>query len=76
MPAAKKNEPATGPTNQPGTTAAATTRKPWVPKTPVEIVLEQITRQEEKVTRLQAELDSEKETLNKLNKAKAIFEVS
>jgi hypothetical protein len=72
MPAAKKNDP----TNQPATTTAATARKAWTPKTPLDIFLEQIRRQEERVSRLQAELDSEKVTLNKLNQAKAIFEVS
>ena len=72
MPAAKKNEA----TNQPATTTAATTRKPWVPKSPIDVVLEQIKRQEDRVSRLQDELDSEKSTLNKLNQAKAIFEAS
>jgi hypothetical protein len=38
--------------------------------------LDQIKRQEDRVAKLQAELDSEKTTLNKLNQAKAIFEAS
>jgi hypothetical protein len=72
MPAAKKNETA----NQPATTTAATARRPWTPKSPIEVVLEQIKRQEDRVAKLQAEIDAEKITLNKLNQAKAIFEVS
>ncbi len=72
MPAAKKNEPA----NEPATATAATARKPWTPKSPIEVVLEQIKRQEDRVAKLQAEIDAEKVTLNKLNQAKAIFEVS
>jgi hypothetical protein len=49
-------------------------RKPWTPKSPVEVVLEQISKQEKKVSELQAELDTEKLTLNKLLQAKKILE--
>jgi hypothetical protein len=70
MSADKKHEPARSP--DPATAAPA--RKAWVPKSPIDVVLEQIHRQEDRVARLQAELDSEKDTLNKLNQAKAIFE--
>jgi hypothetical protein len=72
MPVAKKNDP----TTQPATTTAATARKPWTPKSPIDVILDQIKRQEDRVAKLQAELDSEKTTLNKLNQAKAIFEAS
>jgi hypothetical protein len=62
---------------QPGTTAApaeSTTRKAWVPKTPVDVVLEQIGKQEKRVAALQKELDQEKALLVKLAKAKAALE--
>jgi len=58
-------------------TAAApdtTTRKAWVPKTPVDVVLEQIGKQEKRVATLQKELDQEKNLLVKLAKAKAALE--
>jgi transcription antitermination factor NusA-like protein len=58
------------------TTAATetTTRKAWVPKTPVDVVLEQIGKQEKRVAALQKELDQEKILLVKLAKAKAALE--
>jgi len=54
--------------------AEATTRKAWVPKTPVDVVLEQIGKQEKRVDALQKELDQEKLLLVKLAKAKAALE--
>ena len=54
--------------------AEATTRKAWVPKTPVDVVLEQIGKQEKRVATLQKELDQEKLLLVKLAKAKAALE--
>lgn len=56
--------------------AATSSRKAWVPKSPVEVVLEQIKRQEDRVSRLQAEIDTEKITLNKLRKAKDVLEAA
>jgi hypothetical protein len=56
------------------TTNVSSARKPWVPKTPVEVVLEQIQRQEDRVAKLQAEIDAEKTTLTKLQKAKEFLE--
>jgi len=60
----------------PKPTAPATEggRKSWTPKTPVEVVLEQITKQEKRVGELQTELDAEKATLTKLLQAKKILE--
>ena len=49
-------------------------RKAWVPKTPVEVVLEQIGKQEKKVAELQIELDAEKSMLTKLLQAKKVLE--
>lgn len=56
--------------------AAATEsgRKPWTPRSPVEVVLEQITKQEKKVAELQVELDTEKSMLTKLLQAKKVLE--
>lgn len=58
---------------QPATTSS---RKAWVPKSPVEVILDQIKRQEDRVSRLQAEIDTEKITLNKLRKAKDVLEAA
>ena len=55
-------------------TPETTTRKAWVPKTPVDVVLEQIGKQEKRVDALQKELDQEKLLLVKLAKAKAALE--
>ncbi len=59
---------------QPATPPEAATRKAWVPKTPVDVVLEQIGKQEKRVAALQKELDQEKTLLGKLAKAKAALE--
>lgn len=49
-------------------------RKAWVPKSPVDVVLEQIGKQEKRVAGLQKELDTEKQLLVKLQKAKIALE--
>jgi len=49
-------------------------RKPWVKKTPVEVVLEQIGKQEQKVEQMEADLTREKRELQKLLKAKEVLE--
>jgi hypothetical protein len=51
-----------------------TTRKPWIKKTPVEVVLEQIGKQEEKVAGMRAELTREERELAKLQQAKKVLE--
>lgn len=58
------------------TTAAepASTRKAWIKKTPVEIVLEQIGKQEEKVAGMRKELAREEKELAKLQQAKKVLE--
>lgn len=58
---------------QPASTGG-TTRKTWRPKTPVEVVLDQIHKQEKKVAELQQDLDREKTSLNKLLQAKKVLE--
>jgi hypothetical protein len=44
-------------------------RKPWIKKTPVEIILEQVKKQEEKVAELKKELAKEEGELQKMRKA-------
>ena len=52
----------------------SSTRKPWIPKTPVEVILDQIRKQEKKVAELEQQLSAEKDTLTKLAQAKKILE--
>jgi hypothetical protein len=49
-------------------------RKPWIKKTPVEVVLEQIGKQESRVNELREELKQEERELQKLQQAKKILE--
>ena len=51
-----------------------TTRKPWIKKTPVEVVLEQIGKQEEKVADMRKELTHEERELTKLQQARKVLE--
>ena len=56
------------------TAAPATGRRAWVKKTPVEIVLEQIGKQEEKVAGMREELTHEERELAKLQQARKVLE--
>ncbi len=49
-------------------------RKAWVPKTPVENILQQIDKQQVRVSELQQDLDKEKALLAKLLQAKKVLE--
>jgi hypothetical protein len=51
-------------------------RKPWVKKTPVEVVLEQIIKQEERVAGMREELKREERELQKLQQAKKVLEAT
>ena len=53
---------------------ATATRKAWIKKTPVEVVLEQIGKQEEKVAGMRAELTREERELAKLEQAKKVLQ--
>jgi hypothetical protein len=66
----------TAATAAPSTSTAPSTssRKPWVKKTPVEIVLEQIGKHEEKVAGMRKELAREERELGKLQQAKKVLE--
>jgi hypothetical protein len=72
MPAQKKATAAT-PADQ-SAKQSTSSRKPWVKKTPVEIVLEQIGKQEEKVAEMRKELAREERELAKLQQAKKVLE--
>ena len=63
-------------TSKASTPAAEGSRKAWVPRTPVEVVLEQIGKQEKRVADLQTELDAEKSMLTKLLQAKKVLEAT
>ena len=58
----------------PKTPTAPGARKAWTPRSPVEVMLDQIAKQEKRVTELQKELDTEKITLTKLLQAKKVLE--
>ncbi len=58
------------------TTGTKEGRKPWVKKTPVEVVLEQIGKQEDKVNELREELKKEERELTKLQQAKKVLEAT
>jgi hypothetical protein len=66
-------------TDQASKSATPTTeggRKAWTPKSPVEVVLEQIDKQQKRVTALENELNAEKSMLTKLLQAKKVLEAT
>ena len=54
--------------------APPTARRAWVKKTPVEVVLEQIGKQEEKVGEMREALAHEERELGKLQQARKVLE--
>lgn len=76
MTAQKPASAGTPAATQAATSASTSTssRKAWVKKTPVEIVLEQIGKQEEKVAEMRKELAREERELSKLQQAKKVLE--
>jgi hypothetical protein len=56
------------------TSASSTTRKPWIKKTPVEVVLEQIGKQEQKVADMREAISHEERELSKLQQARKVLE--
>jgi hypothetical protein len=78
----EKKQTSSTSTNKPGQPATATststtsTRKAWVKKTPVDVVLEQIATQEDRVNDLREELKKEERELQKLQQAKKVLEAS
>ena len=73
---AQKSAPASPSPAPSGVTSSAPTggRKPWVKRTPVEVVLEQIGKQEEKVAEMRSELAREERELTKLQQARKVLE--
>ena len=53
---------------------SGTKRKPWIKKTPVEIILEQVAKQEEKVSVLRKELAKEEGELKKMQDATKLLQ--
>jgi hypothetical protein len=70
-PQSQSQPPAPAATSHP-----TTKRKGWTPKTPVEVVLQQIARQEKKVGELRDELKKEEASLTRLQQAKRVLEAS
>jgi len=66
--AAEPERPSTAPT------APSSGRKPWIKRTPVEVMLEQIGKQEDRVAAMREELAKEERELQKLQKAKTVLE--
>ena len=61
-------------TTQKTAPAVNTGRKAWVKKTPVEVVLEQLNKQEERVAGMREELANEERELAKLQQARKVLE--
>jgi hypothetical protein len=53
---------------------SGTKRKPWIKKTPVEIILEQVAKQEEKVAAMRKELAKEEGELKKMQDATKLLQ--
>jgi hypothetical protein len=70
---AQKTASATAPAAA-STATATSSRKAWIKKTPVDIVLEQIGKQEEKVVEMRKELAREERELAKLQQARKVLE--
>jgi hypothetical protein len=71
------NAQATGATSAKFAAPAATStssRKAWVKKTPVAVVLEQLNKQEERVAEMRKELAREERELAKLTQARKVLE--
>ena len=72
LPAAKPATPTT--TEARPSASSSTGRKPWIKKTPVEVVLEQIGKQETKVAEMREAITHEERELQKLQQAKKVLE--
>jgi hypothetical protein len=72
MTAQKKDE--TGGKQGGATGESSEKRKPWIKKTPIEIILEQVAKQEEKVAALRKELAKEEGELKKMQDATKLLQ--
>jgi hypothetical protein len=72
---AQRPLPAAEPEPAPASAAASSTgRKPWIKRTPIEVVLEQIGKQESRVAEMREDLAKEERELQKLQQAKKVLE--
>lgn len=62
------------PATSAGSESEGAKRKPWIKKTPVEIILEQVAKQEEKVAALRKELTKEEGELKKMQDATKLLQ--
>lgn len=62
------------PASTPATSAASSGRKSWVKKTPSEVVLGEIRKQEARVAEMRKELEREERELGKLQQARKALE--
>jgi len=53
---------------------SSTSRKPWIKRTPVQVVLEQIDKQRQKVAEKEEELKQDRRELQKLEEARKVLE--
>ncbi len=61
-------------TPKPSTPEPVSGRKPWIKKTPVEVLLEQLGKQDQRVAALRQELAFEERELAKLTQARKVLE--
>jgi uncharacterized small protein (DUF1192 family) len=66
--------PASTPSSKPGPETASGSRKAWVKKTPSEVVLGEIRKQEARVAEMRKELEREERELQKLQAARKALE--
>jgi hypothetical protein len=57
-----------------GAATSSTGRKPWIKRTPVEVVIEQLDKQEQRVAGMREELAQEERALAKLQQARKVLE--
>jgi hypothetical protein len=69
MTAQKKGAPEGGTAPQGTSQSSDAKRKPWIKKTPVEIILEQVAKQKEKVEEMRKEIQKEEGELKKMQEA-------
>jgi hypothetical protein len=74
MTAQKKGASAEGATG--ASESADAKRKPWIKKTPTEIILEQVAKQKEKVEEMRKELQKEEAELKKMQDATKLLGAS
>jgi len=73
-PASSAKPAPAAPSSQSTTTGSSASRKPWIKKTPVEVVLGEITKQEQKVAEMRNDLAKEERELSKLQQARKVLE--